>query len=681
MKKFLWIIVILLLILLVLLAWLLWCSSGDKLVAKARCFLQPSSSSCHAKLDLGASGYSVWSDGSIAVAVPILNDGGRVATNVAITDVTLSGASRAEPLVLPMIVGQIIPTGRAVLQTRFSALAVPGSYTLALSGLYADGGPQKTFSLTAKIKIVKPTNGPIAAVKIVLTPHKTSGVPTPPSAVHPDLNDNNALGPPVPRGPIVHLFPVKPTHTGPAKAPPPGQLGQSAIFIRDTASAEPVNAPPDPSTAVASVAGVVLSTANSYLLYSKDDGQTFTQIDPTTIFPQDDGGLCCDQVIIYNPGQDLFFWLLQYSATAGGTNRLRIAYAHPADLIANPNSWNWFDVTQATVKSAGGLDYPDIAFTNSYLYVNVNGSDATGAIGGLIVARFKLSEIVAGGPINGAMFGPGQSTDMGLATASRLSQNSPDAMYWAGHIDNSDLEVFRWADTSDFINGHSTVVNTYCSTDFAILAPDGQQWLDNKRAAGTGAIVAATRQTAAQTGKSHGEVWFGWAAARDDASCSNGRPQPYVDIVHVDDTTLDTVGEYDIWNTPYAFSYPSLATAPNGDIGVSVAYGGPNDYATSTVGYLGDYVVYYVEPSDATFTYQDQDSMGAPAFDTNGNPVLVTRFGDMFAVRNSGSSGTWFSSLGYNYKFVDPTMSTDCNTAPGCTYRVHYEQWQRGGKP
>jgi hypothetical protein len=49
---------------------------------------------------------------------------------------------------------------------------------------------------------------------------------------------------------------------------------------------------------------------------------------------------------------------------------------------------------------------------------------------------------------------------------------------------------------------------------------------------------------------------------------AQGRPQPFVKIA-VDDQTLDTVGEYHIWNTPYAFAYPALATDPNANIGVS----------------------------------------------------------------------------------------------------------------
>jgi hypothetical protein len=198
----------------------------------------------------------------------------------------------------------------------------------------------------------------------------------------------------VPQGPVRKPFTVAPTRTGPVKA----GSDMSVKFIHDTGT-DGSGPPPDPSTATASNDGVVLSTVNTYLLFSKDDGQNFTKVDPTTIFPQSDGGLCCDQVLLFNRRVNLFFWLLQYwgapaSPTgAPGSNRLRVAYASPADLKSNINSWNYFDLTQGGLDSGSNLDYPDIAFTDGFLYVSVGGWNSTSTIVGLIVARIPLSSI------------------------------------------------------------------------------------------------------------------------------------------------------------------------------------------------------------------------------------------------------------------------------------------------
>jgi hypothetical protein len=288
-----------------------------------------------------------------------------------------------------------------------------------------------------------------------------------------------------------------------------------------------------------------------------------------------------------------------------------------------------------------------------------------------------------------ATSGPAESADQNTATGARLTQNSSDAMYWGGHVDTSHIKVFRWADNSNSVDPrHDAQVNTWCQTDYTTLAPDGQQWLDNSRTSAS-SIIGATRKPFSglvqpRQPTPNGEVWLAWGSGRDTAGaspCTQGRLQPYVKIVRIDDQTLDSVGEYHIWNTPYAFAYPALATDPSGNIGVSVAFGGPSNYASTTVGYLGDFVVYYVEASDVTLTFPKTNSSGQVIYNGNGTPVLATRYGDFFTVRNSGPSNADFSSQGYAVKLVDSTKSTNCSTAPGCTFRPHYEQWGRPPAP
>ncbi len=72
--------------------------------------------------------------------------------------------------------------------------------------------------------------------------------------------------------------------------------------------------------------GVVFTTANWTAAYSTDGGVNFTQLDPTTIFPNDTVGFCCDQIVQYVPSIGRFFWLLQ-------GNGYRLAMASPQDII------------------------------------------------------------------------------------------------------------------------------------------------------------------------------------------------------------------------------------------------------------------------------------------------------------------------------------------------------------
>jgi hypothetical protein len=612
-----------------------------------------------AELELGPIGYSVWPDGSLAVAIPVLNEGKQEALSVSAVKVTLDENPLILPATLPASLGAIAAGHRAVLQTRFGGAGSPGTKTVTVSGTFTAAGSSHEFYGTAAITVGGPIEGQTGTINITVPKLTTPGVALPPQPIPTELEDNDELGPAVPVGPDQQPYSIAPSNTAPQPAPPVGTPSAMGVtIIRDTGTVQATGVPPDPSTAVASSAGVVIDTNNTYVLFSVDNGQTFQRVDPTTVFPTADGGLCCDQVVIYDPNTDLFFWILQYNATSAGNNRERIAYAHPAALISNFHLWSYFDLTNATFNSKAWLDYPDIAVTNQFLYMSTDGTDKNGRNGGRIVARLLLSDITGGGnSVGGGYLSPNEDTDQANAFAARLTQQSSDGMYWAGHTDTSHLEIFHWPDSSGQVTTHKTSINTYCNSDFTTLAPDGVQWLDNTRSAGTGGIVAATRKPG--TDGLHGQVWFGWEAARDDSSCKKNRPQPYVDIAQIDDTTLDSVGEYDIWNTSYAFGYPSFDTSPSGEIGVAVSFGGPGNYGTSTFGYLGDYVVYYTEASDVTL-----------------NLMPGTRYGDMFAVRQSGTRGVDFSTESYVWEYQDPTKKS-CFNAPGCTFKTHYIQFGR----
>lgn len=618
-------------------------------------------------LEIGPMGYSIWPDGSIALAIPLVDAGAHPINVVNVAEVTLGAGSLLLPTALPIDLGEILAGKRAVLQTRFNGVTVPGSPILTVSGTYTESGTSHAFTATAVLKVAAPHSGTNPTATTSVPKQVTSGVPTAPSHVPQQLDENDELGPAVPIGPTIHPFPIAPTQTGPKKAGPPGTPGQSVTILTDTGTNQSTGWPPDPSTA-ASASGVVLDPNNTYMLFSVNSGSSFTQIDPTTIFPQSDGGLCCDQVVVYDSNTDLFFWMMQYRSNSAGQNRLRIAYQHPANLKTNFNAWTYFDLTVATFNGSVALDYPDISVTNQFLYASVDGSDSSGKNVGVLVARMPLSDITGGGSSIGIGYiSTNQLTDLDNAWGSRLTQQSADGMYWAGHVDTSHLEVYHWPDSSSDVTSNVTSNNTWCNADYTSLAPDNQQWIDASRAAGSGRVIAGARQ--ATVNQKAGTVWLGWGAAKDDSSCKNGRPQPYVDIAQIDANTLNTVGEYDIWNTPYAFAYPSLGASPNGDMAVTVSFGGPTDYGSSSVGYLGDYVVYYVDESTVTLTFP----VGT---DSKGQPVLGTRYGDMFAVRPSGTRNVNFSSELYAYKYVNTSTPT-CSSAAGCTFYTHYVQFGR----
>jgi hypothetical protein len=648
---------------------------GGAVATSEDCDQERKAPGTHACLALGRVRSSVWNDGTIALAIPLENHSSSPARQTDISTLSLSSGRLGKAASLPQSLGDIGPARRAIADARFSGLANPGTYELLISGTYLEDGSSHPFSLRQRINIVRSRDGRAASVNATLGKQATSGKPLAPVNIHQE--HENPVGPPIPDGPSISPLPIPPKAT---RVTPVSSSSQVTI-IRDTSGDHAkFPAPPDPTTAASG--DLVLSTGNTYLRLSVDDGANFTQIDPTTIFPPADGGLCCDQVMLFDRTTNLFFWLLQYNSLFNpanpkkpGPNRLRLAWASPQTIQADVNNWSFVDLqAQVLLKTADeGLDYPDLAVTNNNLYVSVDRVDtrvpATGATGvnGLIVGRIPLADFTAGSSTLGiSWIGPDQSDDQGIATGGRLTQSSADAMYWAGHVDSSKVKVFRWKDSDKEMHTHDVDVDTWCkgTADYVNLAPDGIQWIDNSGRANLTAVSSGARRPFSDPGQNHGEVWLAWNAGKADGSgdCSKNRPQPFVKILRINDQSLEGIREYHIWNDTLAFAYPALATSAAGEIGVSVPCGGGGFFPGSTFGFLGDNdsELFPIEVSDVTL-------------DTGAG----TRIGDYYVVRNSGPSNINLSTQAYAVRLVNPAMSTSCTVAPGCVYHVHYIEWGR----
>lgn len=645
---------------------------GGAVATSEDCNQEGKASGNHPCLALGVVTNSVWNDGTIALAIPLENHSASSARQTEISALSLSSGKLAKPASLPQKLGDIGPASRAIANARFSGLANPGAYELLISGNYREDGSSRPFSLRKRINIVRSRDGTATSVHATLrrvTPEKS----LPPVKINQE--HENPVGPPIPDGPSISPLPVRPKATSVA----PASSSNQVTIIRDTSSDHAyLPAPPDPTTAASG--DLVLSTGNTYLRVSVDDGANFTEIDPTTIFPNADGGLCCDQVMLFDPTTNLFFWLLQYNSllnptdpTKPGPNRLRIAWKSPQDIKANIKApWAFVDLqAQILLKTADeALDYPDLAITNNNLYVSVDRvytrDPATGGthVHGLIVGRILLADFIAGSSTLGIRWiGPDQSDDQGIATGGRLTQSSADTMYWAAHVDSSKVKVFRWKDSDNDMQTHDVDVDTWCKepADYANLAPDGIQWIDNTRA-NLSAVSSGARLPFSDPGQNHGEVWLAWNAGQADSSgdCSKGRPQPFIKILRINDQSLEGIGEYHIWNPKTAFAYPALATRAAGEIGVSATSCGDGFFPESIFGFLGDSELLAIEDSDVTL-----------------NTATGTRIGDYYVVRNSGPTNINLSTQGYAVRLVDPTMSKSCMAPPGCIYHVHYVEWGR----
>ncbi len=201
-----------------------------------------------------------------------------------------------------------------------------------------------------------------------IDPKRTEGAPYPP--VEPVIestfipNEEHINFPPIPVGPLRgDIEPKNPAIKIAAKDEEPSQ----ELDFDDYAEVDDVlpNIGSLGEVSVAENGETIIMTGNTWMAFSEDAGGTFTYINPTTVFPQDDGGLCCDQIVLYVPQYDLFVWLMQYRSAKGGDgtndNRIRVAVESTEGVrSSNGTAWTYWDFPSNVFSALGSLDYNDM---------------------------------------------------------------------------------------------------------------------------------------------------------------------------------------------------------------------------------------------------------------------------------------------------------------------------------
>jgi len=429
-------------------------------------------------------------------------------------------------------------------------------------------------------------------------------------AVKPNLRErfNDEKPPLVPKGPERGKMEPGNKQWTPRPAPKAqGGSGQEPVIfhqITDIKDATPSASQLVPEPSVAENGQTVMTTGNFWMSLSKNGGASFTSVNPTTIFPQDYGGFCCDQVLTYVPRHDLFVWLLQYR-TSAGKNAIRIAVQKTAVVrSSNGTAWTYWDFTNDIFAASGALDYNDMSFGDRFLYW-------TSSVGGganRYVIRVPLQELAAMGTVH---FGFTGSTQ---AFWSHVSQNGTNGVYWAGHVDNSTLRVYSMMDADGFYSWRSVPINTWPNNPMSSIAANGTDWLQD-------AALKTYVRAAAVRGNS---VYFAW-----NASQGGNFPQSHVQIAQINTSTWTLQNQMQIWNPAFAFAYPYFDTNnEKGELGMIVAFGGGSFNASSGVGVWGDFVIYYPRLSD----------------------ISQNIYGHYHTARRSGSNGMQWVAAGYTHK-------------------------------
>lgn len=462
-------------------------------------------------------------------------------------------------------------------------------------------------------------------------PQKVEGAPfkpAPPKDDDEEMNEVEAPDVPVGRfkGFIIPQKGIIPKEMGTADdAPDPVVF---TTYTNTTVSSPASKVAADISGADSS--NVVLMSGNWYIDYSIDGGTTFLTIDPTTVFPQSlTGGFCCDQIIIYVPSIDRFIWLLQYSqVNKTGPNAYRLAAASPQDIINSKcTAWTYWDLTSAGLGiGTNWMDYPNLSVGDNFLYMS---ADAVGT--GLFVTRIPLNEIRTGSTINfrftnassGDLANNNISAVSNLRTSygGHISQNTGDEIFWAGHVDNGTMQIFRWHESSTSYSWRNLDVNNWPQQSVASANSNGNgnDWLNKLSGFPKFAVTGITRR--------NNELWMSWTAGSGTGGHGGfSFPNPHVQVVKMDINNYHVVEQMQIWNPDYAFSYPSFSTNSRGEVGIVLGWGGGNTHHGNTaVGIMGDFVVWY----------------------RDGSTWSTNRWGDYVTARVSGTNNQLFAGFGF----------------------------------
>jgi hypothetical protein len=559
-------------------------------------------------LALGATGIALRPDAAL-IAVTLRNRSRLAASAVQIDTIGLGTARLTRDV--PIAVGTIAADGDGVVRATLTRGNLRPGITYAVTvGAQARFGraAARNFVLRGTILIPPAAPGSADARSASAPARKTAGAPYPHQTPNFDERENGPRWV-VPTDPSAKPARATQSPTKQQRAPrgDPGGI----TFTTNVTTGINSSKTAEPSGATGN--GVVFMTSNWYAAYSITGGSSFTQLDPTTIFPNDAIGYCCDQIVQYVPSIDRFVWLLQ-------GNGMRLATASPAQIKSSGGkAWTYWNLppTLFGEPSGAGYDYPDLAVGDKDLYMSWDAcwpGNPKGCNQGREIVRASLSDIKTGGTLNMGYTTP---SDSGLAWGSHLSQDTGDEIFWAGHNSNASIRVFSWPESSGSYSWRDVGLAAWANTGITSATPDGNDWMKFLSGFPGNAVIGATR---AKDG-----LWLAWSAGTN-----KNFPQPHVEMITVDPGNDDNlIRQVQIWNGSYAYGYPALATNICSDeVGLSLEYGGGGNYENHVVGFWGDFVAYI----------------------TTDSSVGTTRFGDYVTIRQHATSkpdSAYFDAFGY----------------------------------
>jgi hypothetical protein len=362
---------------------------------------------------------------------------------------------------------------------------------------------------------------------------------------------------------------------------------------------------------VASRGQQILYTANWFAAFSNDGGSNFSYVNPSTTFPSPSGqSFCCDQIAIYDAVHDLMIWYLQYLEDGSG-NTGRIAVAHGADIQAQ--QWRFYDFTPQGVGGWNNqwFDYPALALGDDYLYLTTNTfTTSPYSFTRAVAFRIPLDQLASYSALSYQFF------DVTNAFSLRPTLGATGTMYFGSHEAYNRIRVYSWPEDSTTVSTTEVGVDLWQDNVRVAPGPDGRDWLGRADSRITGGWVA------------DGSIGFAWTASQD-----SNYSFPHVRVAVLDEATLNLNGQPHLWHDHFAFAYPAMAPNGDGEIGISVAFGGGGQFHSS-------HAVGYRSSSPANWRLKES------AFGTDG--PTANKWGDYLSVLPNGSNASEWVASGYS---------------------------------
>lgn len=318
---------------------------------------------------------------------------------------------------------------------------------------------------------------------------------------------------------------------------------------------------------VANSGRYVVETSNWNIAYSNNGGKApivWGNLSPYSFTP----GFCCDQMVTYDAGRDLFILLqLKYAGEGNVNNGLAVSVARGS----SPTSWCTYNFAGAIGGgSTSTPDFPKIAVANNNAYVTWNEYPPNAGFARSGLARFPLDSLSTCSAFSYNYVT--RSTEFTFALSHAPS--SLNQFYWVsnwffdGTTSGQNLRIFYWPENSGSYNYVTRAINAYTFGTVSCGSPDWCSRLDPRWES---VSISRAEYRAQANGAFAGDSILEVATSAGPSGFSNGKN--YVVYNYFKLNSLAYIGNDQTYSTTDHFAYPGCGVNKYGYVGCAMAHG------------------------------------------------------------------------------------------------------------